>query len=460
MQRITLLISLSGILWAGCTHPAPPHHTLQLRAQGIFDPPTVRSFPSDAPTINRWIAGYDTKAIRAHGWDIWEAINSPTANGEPIWQKWHSGYEIFEATDGIDERNHGLDFEIPTQFFHAGNPINTGKTPVKRSERPTSFNRFSYNLAHFIWDNQLYLQSTLNKANRQFDSLRTPIAAREISTSKDSVDAFSFALKPVFQFISGNQPTAIPYWAGVTVYSSANLTNPEPATWRQCVIVDPTGKLQPGTMVAMPCNAETGKKWPVIALDRFYSIQIDSAQAASFSQFAETSGDDVGKNDKTDADSIKAMVQPGNIALLTAMHVTGKEIINWTWQSFWWSPNPNDPVFGNDRPATLPAPWSNYNMTTAYYMVAPSSAPNSGEPLISYNPYLETNLSGTLTAAVGSKTPIQWYGVFSNCMSCHRGAAWDHSTYVPNGFVDIRDSILFHNKTKTDFLWSIPTRAR
>ena len=250
------------------------------------------------------------------------------------------------------------------------------------------------------------------------------------------------------------------FWSGVNVYASTNLNNPEPATWRQCVIIDPTGKLKPGEKVVMPCNAETGKAWPVVALDRFYFVKLDSAEAANFSQFAEESGDDMGQGNATDTTSLQDMVKAGNIALLTAMHVTGKEIVNWTWQTFWWSPNPDDPIFGNDRPRTLPAPWSNYNMNTAYYMVTPSTAQNGGEPLISYNPYLETNLSGTLTHEVGAAKPIQWYGVFSNCMSCHRGAAWQHSTYVPNGFVNAGDSVLFKNKAKTDFLWSIPSRAR
>ena len=182
--------------------------------------------------------------------------------------------------------------------------------------------------------------------------------------------------------------------------------------------------------------------------------------ADSFSTFAATSGDDVGHNNQGDSTDVANMVKAGNIALLMAMHVTGKEINNWTWQTFWWSPNREDPLFGRDRPASIPAPWNNYNMRTAYSMVYPPGTPQGGEPNICFNPYLETNLFGTLTKEVGSRDTISWYGVFSNCMSCHRMAAWQNSTYIPDGFIDPGNATLFSTNTKTDFLWSIPTRAR
>jgi hypothetical protein len=93
-------------------------------------------------------------------------------------------------------------------------------------------------------------------------------------------------------------------------------------------------------------------------------------------------------------------------------------------------------------------------------MVSPPGTPQAGEPLISFNPYLETNLIGTLSSEVGYKDSITWYGAFSNCMSCHRMAAWEQSTYIPSGNIDPANPVLFSINTKTDFLWSIPTRAK
>ena len=36
-------------------------------------------------------------------------------------------------------------------------------------------------------------------------------------------------------------------------------------------------------------------------------------------------------------------VAPGDYAILVAMHVAGREIARWTWQTFWWTPTPSDP---------------------------------------------------------------------------------------------------------------------
>jgi len=139
------------------------------------------------------------------------------------------------------------------------------------------------------------------------------------------------------------------------------------------------------------------------------------------------------------------------------MHVTTKEITNWTWQTFWWSPHPRDPFYGSDRPRTIRGPWSNYNMNVAYWMAQPNR--RDGDPWIAFNPYLETNLFGTVTV---KGTTMGWTGVHSNCMSCHRMAGWQSATstppYVPSGFISPADSSFFAGFTKLDFLWSI-TRA-
>lgn len=424
---------------------------------GAYHPPKVRSYPSKAEVINDWIYKMDNEKIRQHAWDIWESINTMAPDSLPIWENWFSGYEVYEASNTLEERDKIRDFEFPSQFFHASL---VKQIPVAPAERPTSFNRFSPSLAQFIYKKQYNKASVLTNINNQFNSNHTAPADRQIQTSKDSFDVFSFALKPVFQFISGSEPTAVPYWAGISPQSTTVLTNPAPDTWRQCVIVDPTGNLQPGSTAKMSCNGAAPQNWPVVSMKDFYSILITQNQADSFSTFAATSGDDIGRNNQGDSASVVDMVKAGNYALLVAMHVTGKEISNWTWQTFWWSPDPQNPEFGKDRPRSIKAPWNNYNMRTAYYMVAPPGTKHAGEPLISFNPYLETNLIGTVSSEVRSKDTITWYGVFSNCMSCHRMAAWGTSTYISDGFIDPADSVLFSTNTKTDFLWSIPTRAQ
>lgn len=425
--------------------------------------PPVRSYPSPPEQIQSWIDRLDAPRIRAHAWDVWASITSPSPYpGVPVWETWYSGHELFELGPAArTTRRHLRDFESARQVSR------TAAMPSSPAERPTAFNRYSASVAHYVWDQGLNNSNVLNRINDEFNRNRTPVAQRQLQTSAGLVDAASVVLKPVFQFVSGNAATAIPVWTGISPAATTNLDNPSAETWRRCVVLDPTREHPPGATMVMACNAEPPRALPLVSLRDFYAIRLTAAEAAAFSEFAAVSGDDIGKDNKTDRDSVLAMVKAGNLALLTAMHVTTKEINNWTWQTFWWALDPNDPVSGRDRPAFMPRPWSRYNMGTAYYMVSPPTRAE-GDPLISFNPYLETNLVGTVP---GPKVPIKWTGVHSNCMSCHRMAAWqpaakpvpgqygDSPAYRPDGLIDPADPTLFDGYTKLDFLWSL-TRAQ
>ncbi len=435
-----------------------------------IEAPSVRTYPAREKTIQRWIDTVNLRMIRAHGWDVWESITRPSGEAEyPIWETWNSGHEIFEmgpervAKDTRRVRTHG--FELPTQFVHAHQARLDARTKPREDapERVLSFNRYSPSLARTIWERRLNLAATLNATNALFNTSKTRVIDRAISTSKGVVDAHSISLKPVFQFIDGTKPSVIPYWAGISPQTTTNLLNPEPHSWRQAVVVDPTGKLQPGTVQHVTVNGESHVEARVVSLKEFYSVRINQAEVTHFTQFGAASGDDLGRKVLGDTNSIAAMVREGNIALLVAMHVTTKEITNWTWQSFYWTPRTDDPLVGADRPRSIRAPWSHYNQVTAYFMT-PKNDPK-GQPWVAFNPYLETDLAGT--AKMPGGVQVAWTGVDSNCMSCHRMAAWKpkpdgsgHLTpgYVPNGFVDPASPFFFEGYTKLDFLWSL-TRA-
>ena len=66
------------------------------------------------------------------------------------------------------------------------------------------------------------------------------------------------------------------------------------------------------------------------------------------------------------------------------MHVGTREITNWTWQTFWWDSNPNNPpspsskIIADIRPKELKGAARNYAMSLAYFMVNPNE-PNEGK---------------------------------------------------------------------------------
>jgi hypothetical protein len=428
------------------------------------DAPAVGTFPSGKAVIDGWIAANDTMKIRQHAWDIWASLTVPSGQGDlPVWETFYSGHEIFEldSTDSPDPLRHPRDFEEPRQDVHTRRENATAGIPVDRPERRTSFNRFSRSTAQFIVNRRLNFTETLDSINNAFDAANTPVAQRQVFVSPpDSVDPKSLVLKVVWQFIPGDSVVAIPYWAGYGAANATNDTLPVAATWRQGVALDPTGKLPLGSTIMMRVNQEPPRPLKVFHLKSFYWIRLTQAEVDHFSTFVRPQSDDVGAGNQTDSASLMQNVKPGNIAILVAMHVTGKEIPNWTWQTFWWSPNPADPQYGADRPKSIPAPWNNYNMNFAYAMTNADSTPR-----IAFNPYLETNLNGHFP----TDTSAKWFGVQTNCMTCHRlaargttqpGGGFNAPNYGPAQYIDPGDSSLFAGMTKIDFLWSVTFRAR
>jgi len=441
-------------------------------------PPPVRSYPSPADTIHKWIQAGDSVHIRAHAWDMWQSITTPANDTMPVWETWYAGHEIFPTINvephvatmnaaPAELRRHRLKhrFEVSRQKVHTGVRGRTRSPDF--AERWFSFNRYTRPTATLIYKTRLWDYPTLRDTNRAFNRLNTPIANREVRVSMGPVDPQSIVLKPVFQFVDGKNPSCIPYWNGHTAATTSDTLNPIAKTWLQFVVFDPTNALK-GAKQAGPGiqGCPPGKSWLVVQPSSFYNVVLTQEMADSLSVFAEESGDDIGAGNDTSVAAIKAMAKPGNIALLVAMHVTGKEIVEWTWQTFWWSPTPNDSL-GFDRPATIQSPWNNYQMNTAYQMVTPAHSRNNDTARVAYNPYLETSLCENQSRDCANS---KWYGVSTNCMSCHRMAAWKDTSvkgtasftnppYVPAQYVDKADPKYFGGYTKTDFLWSVAIRT-
>ena len=501
---VVLALSVAVVVIAACSTgsampSADPSHNPGAPADSYVyvAPSKVRSFPTNNATIQQWISSNNDVAIRNHGWDIWQSITAATKyNQMPVWQTWFSGYEVFEDTSQTTlfaRSKHGVvQFGVRRNAAHPSMVLakRMNGLPYDHGERVFAFNRFTISTAQFIYRNGLNEAQTLQDTNAAFTKRGIALASRAILTSPDSTDYASVVLKPVYQFISGTEVSAVPYWFGDSSKATTDSANPIASTWRQAVAVDPTGRLKPGDSVYLPVNNE-GYKWcKVVPLSAFYWIRITKEDSINFTQFGASNGDFIGVANDTSFQAVIQAVRPGNIGLLMAMHVTGKEIPNWTWQSYWWAINPQDSQYGADRPPSIPAPWNHYNMTVAYYMMR-----NNGRQNIAYNPYLETSLSGCIpktgkmrdsTPARGcqSKDSIYWTGVTTNCMACHRRASvafykdptrrdsveGTGALYGPDMQVNAGDTIVFKQKVPglpnrvpllmTDFLWSVAIRAR
>jgi hypothetical protein len=351
-----------------------------------------------------------------------------------------------------------VDFVRPHQDANV-NDLFGNRTPAV-----LSFVRYDLAAAQYIRQSGTYEQRTLDEMQAQFDRKRIPIEERSIQPLPNS----AASLKVVFWLVDRtNSPT---HPDGMTVFPYWDPNYPPPPggktpgsdTWRKCVIVDPGGK-HVGETRTVDCNGTKAKPNPVrakvIGLNRFYAVKLSTKDDVVDAQAVLKSS----PADRKPPGDRHADI--GDYLVLVAMHVTTKEMANWTWQTFWWSLTPNVSN-GRGRPQSVKGVWRNYEMCTAYSMVTPRSA--KGRPSACFNPYLETDLGPTKFFKVDNQwfPPDPMAGTRSNCMSCHVRAAFgevgprtaNYGRIFNEGYLAPNDPY-FDGLTKTDFLWSIPGNA-
>lgn len=419
-------------------------------------------FPTPRKEIDAWVAVNATGKFRQHAWDVWAGMTAPShavhaGQRLPIWETWYSENEVFvkpgTKTEAVrTEPKHP--FAKPRQLFHVATA--KGLATPASNEQVVAFNKFDPESAKFLMashptpkgsaNSYLYTQAAdLTKLDVSWPS-GTPVVNRAIIDFPDrAVDT-----KPVMWLIKASGLTPFPLWQGNGSDATTNATNPTPQTWLNCVLIDPKGKggLRPATPAEiknavvnsnLACDA---KKYLYAPLSMMYSFKLTAQEATDF-------------NSAQGGPPLPQAVA-GDFAVLAAMHVTTKEIVNWTWQTFWWTGTKNPPKSfpgsTEGMTANVQGPWRNYATCVAYSMVVPYNDPN-GKPVVCFNPFLETS-------------PGIPDGINSNCMSCHGTARWPGNnnggypaTYLPNGYINFSDPTWFGDQTRTDFAWSIQGNA-
>lgn len=382
--------------------------------------PAGFQFPLPAATIDAWVIANDQTAIRTRAWNLWQAMGTPSGqiyNGAnlPIWETWYGAEELFPANatcaqslaQAAAARRPGRAFVDPNQFSHQPNGarrITQAAAPRAAAPSPSdfqvvSFNKFNGPFGDFVMSPQpgpagpglpycYRSQASLTALAAAFANANTPGQSRKINDFPQP----AIATKPVMAVVKGSGVTVLPMWQGIA--NSTNATNPTPNTWRRCVVIDPAltqlpaGPPDPSIVPRTPNLACNQYSWAL--LSQLYSFQLSANEATAFNQAQPAGG-----------------AAAGDYAVLVAMHVTTKEIPFWTWQTYYWQPigdTPNGfPGSKANQPSSLPSPWNNYAMCTAYSQNTPFG---SNAMTVCFNPYLETS-------------PSIPAGITSNCMSCH-----------------------------------------
>ena len=436
------------------------------------DLPTRYGFPVAEATLLGLVLTDDQARVRRHAWDLWAALTTPSTSvvdGQrlPVFQTWFSIPEVYnpKGRAGIDRRTFGHPFRVPTQSALATS--SRGGAPAGLM----SFVKLNRQAADFVWDGGYYLTPTLTGLNAKFDRDGTATVERSIKPFPNN----AVALKLVFWLIknpaspqSERGLTALPIW-DPNYPPPPDGVPPMHTTWTTAVAVDPAGRYPEGSLQQVNVNGTADKpnmKWaPVVSLKRFYAHRLTNPQdIADARAYMAMMSSAAGEQERFVSNAGQTP-ELGDYIVLLGVHMTTKEMGDWTFQTFWWMPEPHVAPFGGDRPATVRPPFDNYLMCTAYSTVSPRG-PGGALP-ICFNPYLETDLGATKPYTMDGRTfpadPMA--GTRANCQNCHRRAAFP--AFDPNfpGAADMGhvyndgyrspDDPYFAKLLKVDFLWSI-----
>jgi len=368
-------------------------------------------------TVNTWVAENDVRSMTTHAWELWGALTELTTQSVggttttvPIFETWLDPSDVFSpppAPAALLARPRGHRFERPRQFEH----LVKAAMPMAGTESQIVVEvKYTKEMQQHVRANEYYSGKVLQRLNDHWGS--TPLAGREVASFPDT----SVMLKPVYQIVSGTKTTLLPYWSGAQ--NSTTPGTPGPGSWTsRMAVIPPGGAAMEGV--------------PNVKIERFYHVRIEH---------------------QVELETLKQAgleAKLGDYAILVAMHVSSREIDEWTWQTLWWSyEKPSIPGGVRER---VQAPFDNYEVAIGYsFMTAPG---NPGSlPLVCMNPYLEAGFGNDVFAPFKDQL-----GIESSCMSCHRAAKWppraNETFYVANGLIEKGDTAVFKGTTKTDFVW-------
>jgi hypothetical protein len=199
--------------------------------------------------------------------------------------------------------------------------------------------------------------------------------------------------KPVMLPIKAQGLTAMPLWRGQN--DSWNPSNPTPETWKTCVLIDPNNSgssstnpvpynpaIHPGSINRQ--NTDNGVRdrdqtpgclpsnYLYAPIGVLYTFTLSADAAIAF-------------NNAQGGNAVA-----GDYAAVVAMHVSTKEISNWTWQTYWWQPGvdtfngfPGSKLHMTNK---VKGPWRNFAMCNAW---SQTKGIGSGEMNVCFDPYLE-----------------------------------------------------------------------
>ena len=444
--KITRAFSLIGVLTVcscmanaspGCSTITTPNGPAAIRVPGE----TGFRFPTDQKYLLQLNAKQRAQVIRRHAWSILAGIVAHSVPGDPcsppVWDTWFSTLKPDSDSKGLMPRLVSLDVSLETVAAFYGDGTRVLGAPAT----PSTFTQAQesallpvvvqalhnvgeqklYNPAAHSWIIKNQFQSPTALRDQIKALSNKPVDQRTIlEFPRDSV-----IVKAKWQSITPDGPNNVWYW---THDSTADCRN-------GCFKEITVRKAASDERCNLP--AKTGVE---IRSTCFYTVNDDG--------------------------------EPGNSLILLGLHVMKKEIPDWTWTTFWWTPDSKRRSrFSADRfsASIIRGFWRNYLMDTTLSMITPweknsslGQTPAEVDPChqdwsqaskakTDFNPYIEI-------------APDQGGGMLnaplSNCMNCHKrstypGFANNNMRGVPWRGELKSATDCFADQMRLDYLWSL-----
>lgn len=432
--------------------------------QAVEMPTTLANgdpFPTDSSVINGWLQkatvvdGLETNPkVIGHAWGLWQALTEVTTQqfegrNLRLYETWYTPQDVMRAAsentslENLKRTDGALQFRKKFRFGHDEN-LNPDAGDISGKVK------YSPGMA----------QKALEE--NYFDTLvlQSKIVPGEINTV--SFAPRDVMLKPVYRVLTdmskveGKENTYYFHlWGG-----------------KQDV-----GK--PDSLFSKVVNVTTNPDDP--AIDNVTTYSIESFIHHNMSEAEAYTYNHSSKEGQEFPDTARA----GDPVILLGMHVSTRETQRWTWQSFFWTESPDNPVFPSsdiiaaerkklNKP--LAAPADHYAVSIGYSMMSPAlpyTGPpvdimNAGvSPVYALNPYIEgtfgTDVFPNQKELYSGDYAKQFYstnvdGITSNCMSCHSQAyyAGDNTpvNFLADQYVN-RNAPWFEGSVQLDFAWSL-----
>jgi hypothetical protein len=434
------------------------------------------TFPESEATLLGWSyeVGNNTSGaatafanLNLHGWGLWAALTMQTSqvdDGERlrVFETWYTPQEVDQipskstvAALPLLKRQRAV-LRNFAQFEHGVDPqVRLANTATNGNQTVFGYVKFDPTAAAHVVTQNLLSAATLNQLMQD--------GAQQIPVFPNT----ALTLKSAFLIITAQTLVDGRYYRLNAWTGPPQTPQPwGPERWPGVVWIDIRGGGSGNGQVDLNASTDGSSRtaattYPVSSM--IYHL-VTPTEAQQFNQ------DQPGQN-----------VVAGDYAILVAMHVAGREITRWTWQTFWWSPMPSNPQLPSSteiaalRPATLTGAARNYAMALSYDMITPGQpnvgGENAGLGVYVYNPYLEAVFTAAnLPDSLPGKDPFgrpaaNNVGVACNCMSCHMRANYNPNNlataprYSGSRYTSMDDP-QFSGTLQVDLLWSIDELAR